>query len=127
MGLCTSYVNPGTNPAVDWSKPAANYKVEPYPSGHPAFASKTEARKAVRMETRLEFATEGHRFFDLRRWGIDEEVLNDYIQRDTKFRSFMRGAVYNHRDDDYWPLPKDQVLLQKGILTQDSSYLNYKY
>jgi hypothetical protein len=127
MGLCTSYVNPGTNPVVDWSKPAANYKVEPYPPGHPAFASKTEARKAVRMETRLEFATEGHRFFDLRRWGIDEEVLNDYIQRDTKFRSFMRGAVYNHKDDDYWPLPKDQVLLQKGILTQDSSYLNYKY
>ncbi len=127
MGLCTSYVNPGTNPEVDWSKPAANYKVEPYPPGHPAFASKTEARKAVRMETRLEFATEGHRFFDLRRWGIDEEVLNDYIQRDTKFRSFMRGAVYNHKDDDYWPLPKDQVLLQKGILTQDSSYLNYKY
>jgi starch-binding outer membrane protein, SusD/RagB family len=127
MGLCTSYVNPGTNPVVDWSKPAANYKVEPYPSGHPAFASKTEARKAVRMETRLEFATEGHRFFDLRRWGIDNEVLNDYIQRDTKFRSFMRGAVYNPEKDDYWPLPKDQVLLQKGILTQDSSYLNYKY
>lgn len=43
---------------VDWSKPAANYKVEPYPAGHPAFSSKTEARKAVRMETRLEFATE---------------------------------------------------------------------
>jgi starch-binding outer membrane protein, SusD/RagB family len=127
MGLCTSYVNPGTNPVVDWSKPAANYKVEPYPPGHPAFASRTEARKAVRMETRLEFATEGHRFFDLRRWGIDEEVLNDYIQRDTKFRTFMKGVVYNHKDDDYWPLPKDQVLLQKGILKQDSSYLNYKY
>ena len=127
MGLCTSYENLGKNPVVDWTLPAASYKVEPYPSGHSAFSSKTEARKAVRMETRLEFATEGHRFFDLRRWGIDNEVINDYIQRDSEFRFFMRGAVYNHIKDDFWPLPKDQVLLQKGILTQDSSYLNYKY
>jgi hypothetical protein len=127
MGLCTSYVNPGSNPVVDWSKPAANYMVEPYPPGHPAFSDQGEARKAVRMETRLEFATEGHRFFDLRRWEIDEEVLNDFILRDSKFRFFMRGAVYNPVKDDYWPLPKDQVNLQKGILVQDSSYLNYKY
>jgi starch-binding outer membrane protein, SusD/RagB family len=127
IGLCASFANLGTNPVVDWSKPAANYKVEPYPSGHTAFYSKTEARKAVRMEIRLEFATEGNRFFDLRRWGIDNEVLNDYIQRDSKFRLFMRGAVYNPEKDDYWPLPKDQVNLQKGILTQDSSYLNYTY
>jgi len=127
MGLCTSYISPATNPVVDWTKPAANYKVEPYPVGHAAFASKNEARKAVRMEIRLEFATEGHRFFDLRRWGIANEVLNDYIQRDTKFRSFLRGAVYNPEQDDFWPLPKDQVLLQKGVLVQDSSYLNYKY
>jgi starch-binding outer membrane protein, SusD/RagB family len=127
MGLCTTYSNLSSTPIVDWSKPAANYKIEPYPAGHPAFSSRTEARKAVRMEIRLEFATEGHRFFDLRRWGIDNEILNDYIQRDSKFRFFMRGAVYDPEKNDYWPLPKDQVLLQKGILTQDSSYLNYKY
>jgi hypothetical protein len=127
MGLCTTYINPYTNPVVDWTKPAANYKVEPYPSGHAAFSSVSEARKAVRMEIRLEFATEGHRFFDLRRWGIDNEVLNDYIQRDTKFRSYLRGVVYNPEQDDFWPLPKDQVLIQKGILMQDSSYLNFKY
>lgn len=125
MGLCTSYSNLSSSPVVDWSKPAANYKVEPYPPGHAAFSSKSEALKAVRMEIRLEFATEGHRFFDLRRWGIDNEVLNDFIARDSKFRPFMKGAVYDPQKHDYWPLPKDQVLLQKGILMQDSSYLNY--
>ena len=59
------------------------------------FLQKSEAAKAVRMEIRLEFATEGHRFFDLRRWGIDNEVLNDFIARDSKFRPFMKGVVYD--------------------------------
>ncbi|MCK7532449.1 MAG: RagB/SusD family nutrient uptake outer membrane protein [Marinilabiliales bacterium] len=70
MGLCTSYSNLESNPVVDYTKPAANYKIEPYPPGHPAFSSQAEARKAVRMEMRLEFATEGNRFFDLRRWRL---------------------------------------------------------
>ena len=29
-----------------------------------------DARKAVRFERRLELAMEGHRSFDLRRWGV---------------------------------------------------------
>lgn len=122
MGLCTSYSNPGSAPVVDWSKPAANYMIGTYPAGHPAFSSQTEARKAVRMETRLEFATEGHRFFDLRRWGIDGEVLNDFIARDQTFRPFMQGSVYDPEQDDYWPLPESQVKAQKRVLQQDPSY-----
>lgn len=125
MGLCTSYSNLGNNPVVDYTRPAANYKVEPYPPGHPAFSSQSEARKAVRMEIRLEFATEGNRFFDLRRWGIDNEVLNDYIARDIKFRNYLKGVVYDPEKNDYWPLPLDQVKLQKDVLMQDSSYLKY--
>jgi starch-binding outer membrane protein, SusD/RagB family len=123
MGLCSSTVNLGTvTPVVDWTKPAANYKVEPYPVGSPVFATKEEAIKAVREEMRLEFATENLRFFDLRRWGLSNKVLNDYIAKDSKFRNFMKGAVYNPTKNDYWPLPQDQVDLQKGVLTQDASY-----
>ncbi len=120
MGLCTTYVLSGAI-TVDWTKPAANYKVEPYPADSPVFASKEEARKAVRMELMLEFATEGQRFFDLRRWGIANEVLNDYIARDSKFRNFMKGAVYNPTEDDFWPIPQDQVDLQSSI-NQDPAY-----
>ena len=122
MGLCLTYSNLGSNPVVDWTKPAANYKVEPYPPDHPAFSSQTEARKAVRMEIRLEFATEGHRFFDLRRWGIDDAVLNDFIARDQTFRTFMNGSIYNPEEDDFWPLPMSQIQLQKRVLQQDPSY-----
>jgi len=122
MGLCTSFSNLSSNPVVDWTKPAANYKVEPYPLGHQAFSSQTEARKAVRMEIRLEFATEGHRFFDLRRWNIDAVVLNDYIARDIQFRTYLQGVVYDPEKDDYWPLPASQIVLQKRVLLQDPSY-----
>lgn len=123
MGLCLTYSNLGSNPDIDWTKPAANYKIEPYPSGHPAFSSQTEARKAVRMEIRLEFATEGHRFFDLRRWGIDGEVLSDFITRDLTFRQTMRFAIYDPVKNDYWPIPQSQIDMQKGVLLQDPSYV----
>ena len=124
MGLCktTAFAGPlATNPEVDWTKPAANYKVEPYPADSPIFQTKEEARKAVRMELMLEFATEGHRFFDLRRWGIAEQVLNDYITRDSNFRNFMKGAVYNPTEDDYWPIPQAQIDIQPS-LKQDPAY-----
>jgi len=123
MGLCTTYAFDGSPITVDWNQPAANYMIEPYPPGSPAFATKEEARKVVRLEIRLEFATEGHRFFDLRRWGIADQVLNAYIAQDSQFRVFLQGASYDPEEDDYWPLPQDQVDFQKGILKQDSSYL----
>jgi hypothetical protein len=123
MGLCTSYVNLGTvTPTVDYTKPAANYKVEPYPTGSPAFASQAQARKAVQLEMRLEFATENLRFFDLRRWGLLKTTLDAFVIKDGLFRSFMRGAVFNATKNDYWPLPQDQIDLQKGVLTQDASF-----
>jgi len=136
MGLYTGkvFTAQGVLPAgatVDWSKPAANYKVEPYPEGHPAFATKEAAREAVRMELRLEFATEGQRFFDLRRWGqftdpvngkpYDVAVLSDYITRDSEFRAVMRGSTYTDKKR-YWPVPQQQIDLQMGVLKQDPNY-----
>lgn len=122
MGLCTTYAFGVGTPTVDYSLPAANYLVEPYPLDAPAFATKDEAKKAVRLETRLEFATEGFRFFDLRRWGIDNEVLNAYIAQDGLFRVFLQGATYDADVDDYWPLPQAQLDIQPGVLTQDPAY-----
>jgi hypothetical protein len=121
MGKVSTTVFDGSAVSVDWTQPAANYKVEPYPPGAAAFASQEEARKAVRLEERLEFATEGMRFFDLRRWGIINEVLNAYIAQDVKFRTFLTGAVFNPEEDDYWPIPESQLDLQ-DVLQQDPAY-----
>ncbi len=125
MGLCTSTKNLSTNPVVDYTKPAANYKIEPYPGpGLYPFDTQANALLAVQNETRLEFACTNMRFWDLRRWGILEQTLNAYIADDITFRSFMAGPVahFNATEDDYWPLPQDQIDLQKGVLTQDPAY-----
>lgn len=122
MGLCKTTKFDGGEVIVDWDQPAANYKTEPYPAGHNAFSSKEKALEAIRHEIRLEFATEGQRFFDLRRWGIDVEVLNDYIQRDKKFRGFMEKAIYTAKKR-YWPIPQAQLDIQPNVLTQDPDHL----
>jgi len=62
---------PINDPSIKW----ATYRVGLYPS----FPSQAYARDAVRNERRLELALEGQRFFDLRRWGIADVVLNSFI------------------------------------------------
>jgi len=127
MGLCTSYeLNPGVVPVVDYTQEAANYDVQPYLS----FTSQEYARKAVHHELRLEFGMEGHRFFDLVRWGIAADVLNKFITRDIDFRIFLKGdipAVFNADKDEYWPIPQSQIDQQidadgNQVLTQNPNY-----
>ncbi len=120
MGLCTTYELPeGVEPVVDYNQPAANYNVQPYP----VFPDQEYARKAVQHEMRLEFAMEGHRFFDLVRWGIAAETLNAYITRDIEFRSFMMGTVFSKSKNEYWPIPQMAIDQQDStILVQNQGY-----
>lgn len=106
-------------PFVDYSQPAANYLVDEYTD----FPDQEYARKAVRMELRLEFAMEGHRFFDLVRWGIAEEVMNAYIERDSEYRSLMQDKSFIPNKNEYWPIPQTQIDLQgTDILKQNQGY-----
>lgn len=50
------------------------------------FGSLTQFRTALREERRLELAFENQRWFDLRRWGIATETVNDYLlEREASF------------------------------------------
>lgn len=118
MGKVSTTVFDGRNIEVDWSQPAANYLVNEYP----VFPTQEYARKAVIMETRLETALEGNRFFDLVRWGIDQEVLPEFIANDQKIRTLMQGASYNSTLNRRWPIPQTQIDLQPGILQQDPAW-----
>jgi hypothetical protein len=108
---------------VDFTEAAANYKVGTYT----AFTNKDEAMHAVQWEQRLEFATEGMRFFDLRRWDklpnkiggqSMAEILNGFAEADLKVRPvFMRGAIFSETDK-FMPIPKSQLEMQPGVLVQ---------
>src|SRR5699024_4219687 len=118
MGKVTTYVFDGRPIEVDYTQPAANYKLGEYP----AFSSQQYAREAVRMELRLETALEGNRFFDLVRWGIAEQVINEYIENESNFRPLMQGIRFIAGKHEHWPLPQAQLDLQPDVLIQDPSY-----
>lgn len=108
---------------VDFTVPAANYKIGTYT----AFANKDEAMRAVQWEQRLEFATEGMRFFDLRRWdkakpGSMKATLEAFAAADQRVRPLvMKGATFDEKDK-YMPVPQVQLDLQPGVLKQNTGY-----
>lgn len=101
--------------------PAANYQVKPYGS----FASQDEARNAVRFERRLELAMEGHRFFDLVRWGIADQVLNTYVAKEKVKRFYKNSASFSKGKNEYFPIPNRIIELAKlngNNLNQNPGY-----
>ena len=97
--------------------PAATYRVNPYP----AFSSQTYARDAVRFERRLELAMEGHRFYDLVRWGILKTTLESYSAFEGQFLATSRGITIGD-EDNYFPIPQEQLDRSNGVLKQNPGY-----
>ncbi len=87
--------------------PAANYRVGTYDS---PWTSKEFAINAVRFETRLELAMEGHRFFDLVRWGIAASTLNAYYAVEGTKRAYLRGVQFTANKHEYFPIPLQEIV-----------------
>jgi len=92
------------DPDITW----AVYQIGTYDA---AWTDQAVAREAVRMERRLELAMEGHRFFDLKRWGTAKEVLNAYIAKEQTRRSYLSAAVPFEDKHMLYPLPITQLEL----------------
>ncbi len=88
-------------------KNAGNYKIGTYDA---AWTDKEVARKAVRFETRLELAMEGHRFFDLVRWGIADKTINDYLEMEQTKRTYLKGAKFVKGKHEYFPIPQNEII-----------------
>ncbi len=84
---------------------AANYHVGLYEQ---AWSGLDEARDAIRFERRLELGMEGHRWFDLVRWGVAEEVMNDYYANEVEHRSYFSGASLEPHEV-YYPIPEQEI------------------
>ena len=138
LASAQTYVNLIRKRAAGSTKQDAdvNTKVAEYPAGTFDTNGKNFAINAVHHEQRLEFAMEGHRFFDLVRWGIAEPVLNRYAQtesvsgkswdgRSFTKRAYMAGKNFTSKNN-FFPIPADEILNSqkdgKSVLTQNPGY-----
>lgn len=102
--------------------PYSNYHVELYKPGQNIAWTQANARKALQWERRLEFGMEGSRFFDLVRWGIAAEVLNNYFEVESTRRSYLKIGHFTKNRDEYLPVPTQQIDLSNGLYKQNSGW-----
>lgn len=93
-----------------------------------AATDKESMRAAIRAERRVELAFEDHRYFDLKRWMIAEEVLNQSIKGMTITKE---GSSYTYQVKDncdtrifprkmyLYPLPNSAVVNNSAIITNN--------
>lgn len=100
-------------------KTTGNFFIETYKPGINCTWDNQFAREALRWERRLEFAMEGFRFFDLVRWGIAAEYVNDYFLVEKTKREHLREAIFTKNRDEYFPIPKQQINFSKKLYQQN--------
>ena len=98
---------------------AANYDIALYTA---PWTAQTDARKAVRFERRLELAMEGHRSFDLRRWGVAETVMNRYIAKEGEtITPFAKGQSFQSKHT-LFPIPLSAIDGSGGVINQNPGF-----
>jgi hypothetical protein len=103
---------PIDDPSITW----ADYRIGQYPA---AGWTQDFARTAVHYERRLELAMEGQRFFDLRRYGTAEQVLNGYVNgvaggAEENRRTYLRSAALYANKHNLFPIPAIQIQLSRA-------------
>ena len=97
-----------------------NYNIDTYNS---AWTDAAAARNAVRHERRVELGMEGHRLFDLRRWGVMVETLNAYIANEGRtIPPFAARANAVSSKHNALPIPLDAIDSSQGALTQNPGH-----
>jgi starch-binding outer membrane protein, SusD/RagB family len=103
------------SPEITWAK----YKIGTYDV---AWTDKNAARDAVRMERKLELALEGHRIFDLQRWGNLVPVVSAYLAREKKVVPILSTGSTPTEKNLAWPIPSIEVTKSNGNIKQNTGY-----
>jgi hypothetical protein len=104
---------------LDGSSDAANYKIGTYPA---AGWTQDYARQALRFERRLELAMEGHRFYDLNRWGIAAATMNAYYTTEALRVEYLQGITFQAGKHEFLPIPQQEIDLAPDLYTQNPNY-----
>ena len=67
-----------------------------------------DLRKAIRHERRVELAMEGHRWFDLTRWGIAKERMDTYMAGETEEAKELYGTFQKGKHE-LFPIPSKEI------------------
>ncbi|MBR6283125.1 MAG: RagB/SusD family nutrient uptake outer membrane protein [Muribaculaceae bacterium] len=84
-------------------------------------SSQADLRRAIRHERRVELAMEGHRWFDLCRWGIAKETMDAYIATENE-EARQEYGVFQKGKHELMPIPSEDRQLADGALEQNPGY-----
>jgi hypothetical protein len=89
---------------------AANYKIGLYPIGgdKDPFQTKDGALDAILYERTLELGCEGHRFYDVVRFGKGEDEFNTIVSTQKARFGFLNNTSYTETDR-YLPIPTNAI------------------
>lgn len=113
------------NPAgfvMNGTNAAANYKIDLY---NTPWTDQAMARDAVRFERKIELSQEGHRYFDLVRWGIAAPTLNAYLayERTKVATSPFAGVSFTPGKSERMPIPQSEIdVVGAAVLKQNPGY-----
>jgi hypothetical protein len=102
---------------ADGITPAANYVISLYPP----FTDADNARRALRMERKLELGMEGHRWFDLNRWKITVTELNRALtyEKSTPWGRNMYYTAEVGPEDVTYPIPQKEIDMSHKRIVQN--------
>jgi starch-binding outer membrane protein, SusD/RagB family len=102
-------------PEITWAK----YKIGTYDA---AWSDKNAARDAVRLERKLELALEGHRLFDLQRYGTYVDVETAYLAREKKVVPILATGAAPAAKNLAFPIPGSEITRSGGNIKQNDGF-----
>jgi hypothetical protein len=98
----------------------------------PAGLSQSQMRERIRHERRIELAFEEHRFYDVRRWMIADDVENQPAQGMNILKNADGSLTYtvitalagkSFQEQHYWlPIPRAEIQASNNQLDQNPNY-----
>ncbi len=100
----------------------AGFDNTPAALDYPADADMETLRQIIRDERRVELALEGQRVYDIRRWNIAHEVMNepfrgakfDNSSGSLKYYEYSNGS-FNVDRDYLWAIPRQQLTINPKL------------
>jgi len=98
--------------------PAAKYVIGTYTT----LGTQANARVILQMERKLELGQEGHRWFDLARWGNTVTELNRVLayEKTMPWGNALYGSATVKASNLIYPIPQSQIDVSNGKLSQNN-------